>query len=345
MRLGANRLHEYVRRFGFGSATGIELPGEINGLVRPAKVWRDGSVASISIGQEIGATPLQVAQAFSITANGGYLVRPRIVDAIRRPGGQIEQLEAPPRTRVISAETAAKLRAMMEQTVLKGTAHSAYTPGYRVAGKTGTAQLIDPETRTYSSERHIASFAGIAPLNDPSIVTVIVLDSPRGREYYGGQVAAPVFPALASQALRFRDVPPTEPIDAHAGKAGVPRPSVQLEMAAAPEPPEMLADRDGAILVSGLAPAVQAGENEAAPAPVRRGPPARIRVAAVEIPDFVGMTVREAMAEAAAQGLELDMRGAGLAVRQDPPAGTPVQLGALVRVSFGRLVAAAGARP
>ena len=214
MRLGADRLHEYVRRFGFGNATGIDLPGEIDGLVRPAKKWRDGSVASISMGHEIGVTPLQMAQAFSVAANGGYLVKPRIVDAIRKPSGEVEPMAVQPRTRVISAETAARMRAMMEQTVLNGTARGAQTPGYRVAGKTGTAQLIDPETRTYSHDRYIASFAAIAPLNDPSIVTVIVLDSPSGREYYGGQVAAPVFPALASQALRFRDVPPTEPIDA-----------------------------------------------------------------------------------------------------------------------------------
>lgn len=352
MRLGANRLHEYVRRFGFGTATGIELPGEIDGLVRPAKAWRDGSVASISIGQEIGATPLQVARAFAVAANGGYLVKPRIVDAIRHPSGEVEQLEIEPRTRVISAETAAKLRGMLERVVLAGTGQAAQTPGYRVAGKTGTAQLIDPETRAYSSERYIASFVGFAPLNDPSIVTVIVLDSPRGRAYYGGQVAAPVFPALASQALRFRDVPPTEPIDAGAGAAGAPPAveAVSLEEAA-PEPPQVRADRDGAILVSGLAPAVQAavdptdceGQTQEAQ-PVRKGPPARIRVTAVETPDFVGMTVREAMAEGAARGLELDMQGAGLAVRQDPPAGTAVQIGTIVRIAFGRMIAAAEAR-
>ena len=348
MRLGAERLHEYVRRFGFGSATGIELPGEINGLVRPAKVWRDGSVASISIGQEIGVTPLQVAQGFSVAANGGYLVKPRIVDAIRKPTGEIEQLEAAPSRRVISAETAAKMRAMMEQTVLKGTARGAYTPGYRVAGKTGTAQLIDPETRTYSSERYIASFAAFAPLNDPSIVTVIVLDSPRGREYYGGQVAAPVFPALASQALRFRDVPPTEPIGASAGRAGAPPLFAANETLAPPRPPEVLADRDGAILVSGLAPAVKstgkqddASDEQKAP---NRGRAAKLRVTAVETPDFAGMTVREALAEAAVRGLELNMSGAGLVVRQDPPAGTPVQVGAVVHVNFGRMIAAAGAR-
>ena len=358
MRLGANRLHDYVRRFGFGTATGIELPGEIDGLVRPAKVWRDGSVASISMGQEIGATPLQVAQAFAVAANGGFLVKPRIVDAIRRPDGEVETPESAPRTRVISAETAAKLRAMMERTVTAGTGKAAQTPGYRVGGKTGTAQLIDPDTRAYSADRHIASFAAIAPLNDPSIVTVIVLDSPRGREYYGGQVAAPVFPALASQALRFRDVPPTEPIDASAGWAGASSPVEGLEVepeVSLPVPPEVRSDRDGAILVSGVAPAVQAAALAMAEGmepvegepveeePVRRGPPARIRVTAVETPDFVGMTVREAMADAAARGLELDMRGAGLALRQDPPAGTAVQAGTVVRITFGRMVAEAEA--
>ncbi len=359
MRLGADHLHDYVRRFGFGAATGIELPGEIDGLVRPARLWRDGSVASISMGQEIGATPLQLAQAYSVVANGGFLVRPRIVDAIRQPSGEVEQAETHPRTRVISAETAANLRAMMEQTVLVGTAQAARTPGYRVAGKTGTAQLIDPETRAYSADRHIASFAAIAPLNDPSLVTVIVLDSPRGREYYGGQVAAPVFPGLASQALRFRDVPPTEPLVASPGLAGAPPPTPDADVLLAQSPvPQVWQDGDGAILVSGLAPAVRAAPAPADPAdgdadspaegaepaePERAGPPARLRVTAVETPDFVGMTVREAVAEAAERGLELEMRGAGLASSQQPPAGTAVQPGTLVLIRFGRTTGAAGA--
>ncbi|MBI1354407.1 MAG: PASTA domain-containing protein [Acidobacteria bacterium] len=342
-RLGAQSFHEYVRRFGFGQKTGIELPGEISGLVRDWKVWRDGSVASIAMGHEIGVTPLQLAQAISVIANGGKRVKARIVDSVREPSGHIQRLQPAEPERVIRPETAAALRAMMERTVREGTARLAQTSGYRVGGKTGTAQLVDEDTGRYSTDSYIASFAGIAPINDPSLVTVVVLDSPVG-QYYGGQVAAPVFPDLAAQALRFRDVPPTEPVEPRKQK---PRPAPEALADLADAPPLDLsaktpwAARDGVILVSSEAAAdAEAGDATAAGSSA----PVRLRVTALEAPDLHGMSVRDAAARCAALGLRVEMRGVGVAVRQTPPAGSPLEPGDLVRIEFGRVLAEAGHR-
>ena len=170
-------MRDYVARFGFGSKTGIDLPGEIPGLLRPLEQWREGSVASVAMGHEIGATPLQMAVATAAAANGGYWVKPRLVDAVREPSGQIRRLEPSERRRIVSAETAARLRSMMEQTVLRGTGRLAAVSGYRSGGKTGTAQMIDPETRAYSHDLYMAGYAGFAPLNDPAIAAC---DRPRG---------------------------------------------------------------------------------------------------------------------------------------------------------------------
>lgn len=338
-RLGAEQFHNYVERFGFGRKTGIELPGEIDGLVRDWKVWRDGSVASIAMGQEVGVTPLQLAQAISVIANGGKLVRARIVDSIREPSGRVRRLDPEEPKQVIRPETAAALRMMMERTVREGTARLAQTPGYRVGGKTGTAQLIDEETRRYSTEDYVASFAGIAPINDPSLVTVVVIDSPVGK-YYGGQVAAPVFPELAAQALRFRDVPPTEPTTP--SKPSVPPASDSLaDLAEAPRlEPFMAAPQvreNGVILVSNSAP-VEVGEDEE---PAVSAGPVHLRFTTMQAPDLEGMSVREAARRCAALGLRVQMQGVGVVASQDPPAGSAVEPGDLLRLQFRRMIAEA----
>ncbi len=211
LRLGDWTLHRYLVRFGFGQKTGLPLPGETAGLLRSVEDWQAGSMGSIPIGQEIGVTAVQMARAVSVVANGGWLVQPRIIDSMIHPDGQEERPEVAQRRRVISQKTAATMRAMMESVVRDGTGRLAGTPGYRVAGKTGTAQKVDPDTGTYSKTAYVPSFVGFAPVNQPSIMVVIVLDSPIG-EYYGGLVAAPVFPRVATQVLRFRDVPPEMPI-------------------------------------------------------------------------------------------------------------------------------------
>ncbi len=341
-RVGAQSFHDYVTRFGFGRKTGIELPGEIDGLVRDWKVWRDGSVASIAMGQEVGVTPLQLAQAISVIANGGKFVRARLVDSIREPSGAMRRLEPSTPKQVIKPETAAALRMMMERTVREGTARLAQTPGYRVGGKTGTAQLIDEVTRRYSTEDYVASFAGIAPINDPSLVTVIVLDSPVG-EYYGGQVAAPVYPELAAQALRFRDVPPTEPTEP-ARRPIQPSAESLADLAEAPRLETFLASPqvrdDGVILVSNGSPVL---EEETEPGDDEEEEPVKLRFTALQTPNLEGMSVREAARRCAALGLRVQMQGAGVAVSQDPPAGAAVEPGDLVRVQFRRILAEASA--
>jgi len=340
-RVGAQSFHDYVTRFGFGRKTGIELPGEIDGLVRDWKVWRDGSVASIAMGQEVGVTPLQLAQAISAIANGGKFVKARLVDSIREPSGRMRRLDPSEPKQIIRPETAAALRMMMERTVREGTARLARTPGYRIGGKTGTAQLIDEETKRYSTEDYVASFVGIAPINDPSLVTVIVLDSPVG-QYYGGQVAAPVYPELAAQALRFRDVPPTEPTTPQRRPAR-PSPESLADLAEAPRlEPFLAAPRvrdDGVILVSSGAPT----QAELERAEESDDEPVKLRFTALQTPDLEGMSVREAARRCAALGLRVQMQGKGVAVSQDPPAGAAVEPGDLVRVQFRRILAEATA--
>ena len=208
LRLTPERLHDYARRFGIGQQTGLPLPGEVEGLLRPWQSWHPHAIGSVAIGQEVGVSAVQIARAVSVVANGGLLVTPRVVQAIVSPEGVREEQETALPERILGAETAATMRALMERVVRGGTAMLAQTPGYRVAGKTGTAQKIDPVTDRYSTEDYVASFVGFAPVNSPSLLMVVVLDSPVGK-YHGGQVAAPVFsPASRQRYLRFRDVPP-----------------------------------------------------------------------------------------------------------------------------------------
>ncbi len=334
LRLGAVNLHRHVTDvFHFGEPTGIELPSEAAGLVHPAKRWRDGSVASVSMGHEITVTPLQMAQAIAMVANGGKLVRPRLVDAVIDPSGRTRKLERPAPVRVMSAGTAAQVRAMLERTVMSGTGVLAMTPGYRVGGKTGTAQMIDPVTHAYSHEEYMASFAGFAPVNDASMAALIVLEAPRGR-YYGGQVAAPVFRELASQALRYRDVPGDMP------PRGAPAPNrdVPAELLAdmadytrEPLTPEMPKGADGAILVSGIGP-------DPRPKPAASSP-AKLRFTGLAAPDLRGVMLREAMAKASRLGIRIETRGRGVVTSQSPAPGAPVERGGVMRLELGRMVA------
>ncbi len=342
LRLGATNMHRYVRDvFHFGEPTGIELPGEAEGMVHPIKHWRDGSVASVSMGHEITVTPLQMAQAVSIVANGGMLVRPRLVDAVVDPSGRKRLLARPEPKRVLSAETAARLRAMMERTVSEGTGRLAITPGYRVGGKTGTAQMIDPDTHAYSHQEYMASFAGFAPVNNPSLTALIVLEAPHGA-YYGGQVAAPVFRQVASQALRLRDVPEDLP-------TGGPRPVEDLpaalladlaDYARDPLPPAIPRGADGAILVAGASGRSSDGGEEKIDHPKsERGGKVNLRFTGLETPDLRGATLREALTEASRLGLRVETTGQGVVVRQRPTPGAPVEKGGLIRLELGRMVA------
>lgn len=212
MALGEHRLYRYLQAFGFGQRTEIDLPGEGVGLVRDPKDWGRRSVASISIGQEIGVTPLQMVSAVAAIANDGMLMKPYVVSEIRDADNHILR-QVPPQTkrRVISPETARSVTKILEGVVTDGTGTNAAIPGFRVAGKTGTAQKIDPRTGAYSASRFVASFTGYAPAGNPQLAMIVVIDEPQG-DTQGGAVAAPVFSRVGEQVLSYLGVPANAPI-------------------------------------------------------------------------------------------------------------------------------------
>ena len=209
LSLGERRLYDYVREFGFGKRTGIELPGESNGLLRHTSKWSTLSTASIAIGQEIGATPLQIVRAFGAIANGGVTVEPHIVQHVADATGRsIYEPERAKPVRVISERTAAVLNELLKEVVANGTGKNAVLAEHVVAGKTGTAQKA--ARGGYSPDRFVASFAGYVPADRPRLVILVAVDEPRG-EQYGGVIAAPAFREIAEGALRYLGVPATVP--------------------------------------------------------------------------------------------------------------------------------------
>jgi cell division protein FtsI (penicillin-binding protein 3) len=208
MRVGDQRLYNYIRGFGFGQQTGIELPGETKGMARPVNRWSKVSIGAISIGQEIGVTALQLASMVSSIANDGLYTPPRIVAGVLPPRKTPQTLtfQRPQQHRVVSTMTAAQMKQMLEGVVLFGTGRRAILDGYTSAGKTGTAQKVDPNTHTYSRSHYVATFAGFAPVNNPALTIVVSLDSPVGL-HQGGQVSAPVFTRIAQQVLAYLNVP------------------------------------------------------------------------------------------------------------------------------------------
>jgi cell division protein FtsI (penicillin-binding protein 3) len=210
LRLGEERFDRYIRAFGFGTQTRIELPGETRGITKPVSRWSKVSIGAISMGQEIGVSPVQLASMVSTIANDGLYVPPRIVAGTTAPRSTPQLIAFHPALgrRVISPLTAAEMKHMMEGVVLRGTGKKAILDGYSSAGKTGTAQKIDASGR-YSHRQHIASFAGFAPVNDPAVTVLVVLDSPAGGypKDGGGEAAAPVFARIAQQVLAYMNVP------------------------------------------------------------------------------------------------------------------------------------------
>src|ERR1700687_2391777 len=208
LRLVDERFYKYIRAFGFGQQTGIELPGETRGLTKPVERWSKVSIGAISMGQEIGISPLQLISLISTIANDGVHVPPRIVAGTIAPQNPPQTIAFQPAegTRVISSLTAAEMRQMLQGVVLHGTGRRAILEGYSSAGKTGTAQKVDPATGLYSKTKYVASFAGFAPINDPQIAVVVILDSAVGL-HQGGQVSAPVFQRIMQQVLEYRHVP------------------------------------------------------------------------------------------------------------------------------------------
>jgi len=305
-------MHRYLTgHFGFGKRTGLPVPGESPGMVRPLARWNKGSVAYVSMGHEIGTTTVQLAQAASVIANGGFLVKPNLVLWKKRPGEAPVHEAAPKPLQVVKPDTAIRMRRMMEQVVLRGTGKNAKLDGFTAGGKTGSAQIFDLQTRRYT---HIynASFLGFAPIANPNVVIVVTLN---GAKEFGGVLAAPVFREIAEATLRIRrvarDLPDVAPED---------KPSAVPErmLADASDAP-VLADRE-------MAEALQAASDRASNGVV----------VGHRLPNFAGMTLSAVLRECVLLGLEVETVGRGLARAQNPPPGQLIAGGDRVRVTFAR---------
>ena len=219
-KLGKNLYYHYISGFGFGTSTGLDLPGETPGIMRRPKGWSGLSLPVLSLGQEISVTPIQVATAFAAVANGGNLLRPHVVRGLRARDGSLHRQVGPVVIRrVISAETAQTLLAMLRAVVEEGTGKEAALVEYTVAGKTGTAQKLDPATGRYSQQRVVASFVGAVPAEQPRLVILVVIDDPETLRW-GGSVAAPAFREIARDALKYLQVPPSPTRDVRLVRMG-----------------------------------------------------------------------------------------------------------------------------
>lgn len=209
MRVGKEDFYGAVRNFGFGKRTGVELPAETNGIVRAPEKWNGDSLASMSIGYEIGVTALQMASAFATIANNGVRIQPHIIKEIRQPSNdQVLSAAQPESSQVVSSETARDLRRMLREVVTNGTGKRAAVAGYTVAGKTGTAWKFDEKLKKVNSAKYVSSFIGFAPADEPAVTIAVVMDEPKVGGRDGGQVAGPVFREIAQQILPELNVKP-----------------------------------------------------------------------------------------------------------------------------------------
>ncbi len=319
LRLGAPKFYETARAFGIGQYTDIDLPGENKGLLRPVDEWSASSIGSLAMGQEVSVTPVQIVSAISAIANGGTLYRPRVVREIRdsETGTELPHRGAGPQE-ATDARTAATMREMMEGVMLEGTGKHSQLDGYTSAGKSGTAQMIDPVTRRYSATDYNSSFVGFAPVNDPAITILVVLHSPVG-EHHGGEVGGPVFKRVAEQVLTYLGVPHDVPSPSDVETA--------KNLRAAPRLDPASAETDAS--KARFAEAVARESEGAAPTAAFAGDDD------VVVPPLGGETVRGVMEECSKVGLAPDLIGNGIALEQFPSAGTQVPRGSRVTVRFG----------
>jgi cell division protein FtsI (penicillin-binding protein 3) len=390
LKVGEDKFYDYIRAFGFGARTGVELPGETRGLLRPVKKWGASSIGSLAIGQEVGVTPVQLVSMVSTIANGGVYLPPHVLmpaqagtgphsenvlqPAPFKPSGDLPDPLPPGAHRVLSEMTSAQMRKMMEGVVLYGSGRPAQLNGYSSGGKTGTAQKVDPATHLYSMTMHIASFAGIAPVNNPVVSVAVVIDNPRkGPSYYGTAVSAPVFAEVAQEVLEYLGVPHDIDVRAPrvATKAGPaiaeddsdeqgdvnalyaaindlpsddplraqPAPA-NASRRAAVQPAKQAADLPASTNAGG------AGDGpQAQPAALREenAHPALTTTAVMvsdartlKVPSLVGLPVRQVVVQAAAAGLGVQISGNGTVREQAPAAGTMVASGTQIVVRCGR---------
>jgi cell division protein FtsI (penicillin-binding protein 3) len=230
LALGRERYYRYMTAFGFGAPTNVGLAGESRGQLRDPQRWSALSLPTMSIGQEVSVTALQMVAAFGAVANGGTLMQPRLVRSVfDAEGRETRRFEPRPVRQVVSADTARTLTRMMTQVVASGTGHNAAIAGYDVAGKTGTAQKLDPATKRYSRNPGVLSFVGFVPADEPKLVMLVMLDEPKN-EKWGSEAAAPLFSAIGGEVLRYLEVPPRDAAPLHivAGPAEGPAPRLRL---------------------------------------------------------------------------------------------------------------------
>ncbi len=292
--------HRYLSAFGFGEPTGIDLPGEASGLLRPPEKWFEVDLAAISFGQGVSVTPIQLTAAAAAIANGGYLMEPYVVEQVVDSQGQVTRKSQPRVVRkVIAQDVAQRVGRMMEMTTEDGgTSTNARVPGFRVAGKTGTAQKVDPVTGGYSADKRVASFVGFLPAEAPRVVMLVTIDEPK-KGVYGGLTAAPVFSRIAAQAMQYLKVSPNQET-----QDGESLPSLEQ------------------IFVDAAAPQ-RANLQNLMVATTSGGP---------QMPDFSGLSFRQVLELIEEKQLNVDFRGRGRVVEQSPTPGASIPYGAPVWV-------------
>ncbi len=301
LSLGKERYYKYITGFGFGTPTGVGLPGESRGQLRAPDRWSGLSLATMSIGQEISVTALQMVSAFAAVANGGRLMQPQIVRAtLDGQGREVRGFEPKAIRQVITPETARTLTGIMTRVVSDGTGRHAAIAGFEVAGKTGTAQKMDPATRRYSRAPGVLSFVGFTPADDPRLAMIVLLDEPKN-EKWGSEAAAPIFAAIGAEALRYLHAPPknTAPVQIVRPEGGDATPPLRGVV------------RTAALTTSETEP----GE-----------PPA--------MPTVVGLSLRQAMQTLAPLDVRLEVAGRGVVSAQAPAAGAALAPGALARLTL-----------
>lgn len=308
LRLGEDRLYSYIRRFGFGQRTGVELPAEEVGLLRRPSEWSKLSIGAISIGQEVGVTPLQLLAAVSAVANGGTWVRPRIFDRVLNPAGDVVRSSVAERREILPPESARIVAEALQGVVERGTGTLALPDGYSAAGKTGTAQKFI--NGAYSRTRYVASFVGFAPAERPALAAIVMINEPAGT-IWGGAVAAPVFKAMMERALLHMKVPKT-------------RPAAWQLQAAARDPAAQQAEAEESEQAAISETIAEIIEQEGWKTHQERDETlvtVELKEGAVQVPDFTGKSLREVVRQCGQLRLNLKASGSGVAVGQRPVAG------------------------
>lgn len=297
MLLGRDRSYKYITDFGFGSLTGIDLQGEVKGLVRPPKLWSGTSLASISIGQEISVTGVQILNAISAVANGGKVMRPYIIKAIKDPGG-VKTREFYPHVirQVISEKSSKELIEILKAVVRDGTGKKAGVDGFDVGGKTGTAQKQDPHTKLYSRSPGVLSFVGFVPADNPRMAAIVLLDEPKDVQW-GSEAAAPIFSHIGKQVLSYMAITPRD------------MPSLEIVHKASLSQKEEVRNIS---LESSHINSIQS------------------------MPNLVGKSLRQALDEIAHLNVKIEVKGSGIVIHQDPLPGEDIAQQTVCRLELSK---------